>query len=81
MFRNGLAIRMKGSLIGTTSDNQPILIASPKAIINLRRYVVLLGFFGRRPSDFTLTSAKINSKEMNIGRIFIGHFNSNILFD
>jgi hypothetical protein len=24
-------------------------------------------FFGRRPADFPLTSAKINSKEMNIG--------------
>jgi hypothetical protein len=38
-------------------------------------------FFGRRPSDFTLTSAKINSEKMNIGRIFIGHFNTNSLFD
>jgi hypothetical protein len=33
-------------------------------------------FFGRMPPDFTLTSAKINSKEMNIGKIF-----TNSLFD
>jgi hypothetical protein len=44
-------------------------------------YCLLYAFFGRRPSDFTLTSAKINSKEINIGRIFIGYFNTNSLFD
>jgi hypothetical protein len=38
-------------------------------------------FFGRRPSDFTLTYDKINSNGINIGRIFIGHFDNNSLFD